>query len=148
MGSRQQRVPHGEVALTNSGHAPHAACLGLVYAGVYHVDRLPEWARVRLQQWLGKSEHERAAPTSKLIAYHLEIWFSDNRRASAAPRACMHRCSREPTPAAGIGRSSHPYRWCAEAHGGEGQSSRLPPQACNAKTCGLLPNGGVSDAVG
>lgn len=58
-----------------------AACLGLVYAGVYHVDRLPEKARLRLQQWLGKSEHERPAPTSKLIAYHLEIWFSDNRRA-------------------------------------------------------------------
>jgi hypothetical protein len=59
----------------------HAACLAVGYGLVYHVDALPEWARLRLQQWLGKNEHERPAPTSKLIAYHLEIWFSDNRRA-------------------------------------------------------------------
>ena len=34
-----------------------------------------------MQAWLrGRSAaHERAAPTSKLFAYHLEIWFSSNR---------------------------------------------------------------------
>lgn len=47
---------------------------------MYRVDELPEALRAPLQKWLrGKREHERAAPTSKLLAYHLEIWFSSNR---------------------------------------------------------------------
>jgi len=42
------------------------------------MDKLPGGLQLWLQQWLSK-EHERPATTSKLIAYHLELWFSDNR---------------------------------------------------------------------
>lgn len=46
----------------------------------YRVDELPEGLRAPLQGWLrGNNAHERAAPTSKLLAYHLEIWFSSSR---------------------------------------------------------------------
>ena len=57
-----------------------AAWVGAVLVLAYRVDELPEQLRGGLQKWLrGNHEHERAAPTSKLIAYHLEIWFSNNR---------------------------------------------------------------------
>ena len=44
----------------------------------FHMDKLPGGVQLWLQRWLSK-EHERPATTSKLIAYHLELWFSDNR---------------------------------------------------------------------
>ncbi len=52
--------------------------LALFYGFAYHMDKLPGGLQLWLQQWLSK-EHERPATTSKLIAYHLELWFSDNR---------------------------------------------------------------------
>ena len=48
------------------------------YGFAFHMDKLPGGVQLWLQQWLSK-EHERPATTSKLIAYHLELWFSDNR---------------------------------------------------------------------
>ena len=50
----------------------------MVYGFAFHMDKLPGGVQLWLQQWLSK-EHERPATTSKLIAYHLELWFSDNR---------------------------------------------------------------------
>lgn len=51
-------------------------------AGVYGVcarlDSLPAPVQALLRQWLG-SENERQATTSKFMAYHLEVWFSNNR---------------------------------------------------------------------
>ncbi|CAL5222099.1 g4408 [Coccomyxa viridis] len=49
----------------------------VVYGFAFHMDKLPGGVQLWLQQWLSK-EHERPATTSKLIAYHLELWFSDN----------------------------------------------------------------------
>ena len=50
----------------------------MVYGFAFHMDKLPGGVQLWVQQWLSK-EHERPATTSKLIAYHLELWFSDNR---------------------------------------------------------------------
>ena len=52
--------------------------VALGYGFYFHMDKLPGGLQLWLQQWLSK-EHERPATTSKLIAYHLELWFSDNR---------------------------------------------------------------------
>ena len=55
-----------------------AGVVALVYGFAFHMDKLPGGVQLGLQRWLSK-EHERPATTSKLIAYHLELWFSDNR---------------------------------------------------------------------
>ena len=55
-----------------------AGVLAVGYGFAFHMDKLPGGVQLWLQQWLSK-EHERPATTSKLIAYHLELWFSDNR---------------------------------------------------------------------
>jgi hypothetical protein len=52
--------------------------VAVAYGFAFHIDKLPGGVQLWLQQWLSK-EHERPATTSKLIAYHLELWFSDNR---------------------------------------------------------------------
>ena len=55
-----------------------AGVVAVGYGFAFHMDKLPGGVQLWLQQWLSK-EHERPATTSKLIAYHLELWFSDNR---------------------------------------------------------------------
>ncbi|KAK9903321.1 hypothetical protein WJX75_002746 [Coccomyxa subellipsoidea] len=49
-----------------------------VYAFFARLDSLPTPLQALLRQWLG-SENERQATTSKFMAYHLEVWFSNNR---------------------------------------------------------------------
>lgn len=71
------------IHVLRQGACPRAVCLaaGVIAAGygfACHMDKLPGGVQLWLQRWLSK-EHERPATTSKLIAYHLELWFSDNR---------------------------------------------------------------------
>ena len=60
----------------------------VVYGFAFHMDKLPGGVQLWLQQWLSK-EHERPATTSKLIAYHLELWFSDNRYCRGVNPRCI-----------------------------------------------------------
>lgn len=78
---------HIRCIMRPSGHGIHkkevralcpAGVLAVGYGFAFHMDKLPGGVQLWLQQWLSK-EHERPATTSKLIAYHLELWFSDNR---------------------------------------------------------------------
>ncbi|BDA49994.1 Ion channel DMI1 [Coccomyxa sp. Obi] len=49
-----------------------------VYIATARLDHLPPPIQALLRQWLG-SKNERQATTSKFLAYHLEVWFSNNR---------------------------------------------------------------------
>ncbi len=49
-----------------------------VYVATARLDNLPPPVQALLRQWLG-SKNERQATTSKFLAYHLEVWFSNNR---------------------------------------------------------------------
>lgn len=55
-----------------------AVMLAGVYIVMARLDCLPLRVQLLLRAWLG-SENERHATTSKFLAYHLEVWFSNNR---------------------------------------------------------------------
>lgn len=55
-----------------------------VYIATARLDNLPPPVQALLRQWLG-SKNERHATTSKFLAYHLEVWFSNNRCCPCRP---------------------------------------------------------------